>query len=259
MRVLWLYSYPKTGSTWVRRVIQEIIAPDQSPFDAITSIQYDIPDNLRFFDIRGKSTTVFKTHNIPSHSACKELTHDSIGYISIYRHPLDVLLSSLNYSYAKRESRIFKYGILKSVDDIIKDGEIGYYVGQFIHHQGCRRYVKWCGSYIDYYKNWETATSGKPRLVLKYEDVVNNKIEAISHIADYLGYDNVNCSDISAKIEGKTAIDGQFHWRKKAYNFDGYVPQRIVSKFERSCADLLDYFGYEPTINHKSSRDLASI
>lgn len=255
MQVLWLYSYPKTGSTWVRRVIQEIVAPNISAFDAISSVQYDIPEDPMLFNIFDENISVFKTHNPYNHPTITNKKINSVGYISIYRHPLDVLLSSLNYSFAKGEGRIFKNGILKNVDDIIRDDELAYYIGQFVRHQGCRRYVKWCGGYELYYRGWESITSKRRSLMLRYEEVVSNKAAAIERIADFLGQRGVDCLQINKKIEEKTAIDGQFHWRKKAYNFDGYVSKRLVSKFERSCANLLDYFGYEPTIKPKLLRE----
>lgn len=248
MRVLWLYSYPKTGSTWVRRVIQEILAPELSPFEAISSVQHILPTDPVRFDIWNAETAIFKTHNPPGYPAAGRDALENSGYISVYRHPLDVLLSSLNYSFIKGEGRIFKDGILKNVDQIIEDDEIGHYISQFIRHQGCRPYVKYCGGYGDYYRNWKPVAAQGPHLMLRYEDIVADKVKAVASIARFLGRENADCTKIFERIEEKTAIDGRFHWRKKAYNFEGYVPRRFVSKFERSCADLLDYFGYEPTI-----------
>ena len=255
MKVLWIYSYPKTGSTWVRRVIQEIIAPELSPFDAISSVQHVLPVDPICFDIGNAETAIFKTHNRPDHPVAGRDALEDVGYITIHRHPLDVLLSSLNYSFIKGEGRIFKDGVLKNVDQIIKDDEIGHYIGQFIHHQGCRRYVKLCGGYADYYRNWEPVVAHAPHLMLRYEDIVADKVEAIATIARFLRRDNVDCTKIFEKIETKTAIDGRFHWRKKAYNFEGYVPRRFVSKFERGCVELLDYFGYEPTIRQPDAKE----
>ncbi|WP_079731917.1 sulfotransferase domain-containing protein [Novosphingobium mathurense] len=254
MNVLWLYSYPKTGSTWVRRVIQEILAPELSPFEAISSVQHELPKAPVSFEVWGTEMAIFKTHNPPGHPADGRVGLKDAGYISVYRHPLDVLLSSLNYSFIKGESRIFKGGILKNVDQIIQDDEIGHYIGQFIHHQGCRRYVKLCGGYAEYYRNWETVAARGPHLMLRYEDIVADKVKAITSIAHFIGREDADCTKIYEKIEEKTAIDGRFHWRKKAYNFEGYVPRRFISKFERSCADVLNYFGYEPTIQQRQKQ-----
>lgn len=128
MLIVEIASYPKSGNTWFRHLTVEFLRNVNAsnivlPLERASKNDLDNKENWTC--IGDKQYCFYKSHitNKPS------IKPDFIVYI--YRHPLDVFLSALNYIYHKsdvlpqnRLDEIFIDGSPKSVDMISASGEL---------------------------------------------------------------------------------------------------------------------------------------
>ncbi len=123
-------SFPKSGNTWFRRLAENYLVKLASinihPLDIHSDLESVLKKrNATFLPNINDEIFIYKSH-IHNHQRVKP---DKI--IHIYRHPLDVFCSAINYlnNHAnkmidERRNTIFKDGIPKSVENIFKDGEL---------------------------------------------------------------------------------------------------------------------------------------
>lgn len=247
-KIAWLAAYPKTGSTWVRTIIQQLLAPDIRGKEAIPSFHRDYPEDAPTYAILGTDAKLLRTHCYPGHPIFRALVEqrsdETVGVITIQRHPLDVLLSQLNYSFIRERKKSFKDGILKKVEDVVADGEIDYYIDEFVKVGGCPEYVGRCQSYRNFYHEWRNLASDVPHLNLRYEDMVRDPIGGIDALGTFFGVRDVNASEVVKQVEKRTQVNGKFFWRKKAYNHRGLLPKKSIQRFEEAYSETLRDLGY---------------
>lgn len=246
--IVWLAAYPKTGSTWVRTIIQQMIAPDTRAKEAIASFEQEYPEGLASYPVMSTDAKIIRTHCHPEHKAFRavqEQRSDRVaGVITVQRHPLDVLLSQLNYAFTRERHGSFKNNELKRAEDIIADDEIDHYIDAFIASGGCPEYSKRCLSYPDFYKAWRDFAPGASHLHLRYEDMVEDQEAAIAQIARFLHIDDIDPAELRDRVEQRTQLNGKFFWRKRAYNFRDLLPEDSIRRFERGFEGPLRELGY---------------
>jgi hypothetical protein len=247
-KIVWLAAYPKTGSTWVRAIIQQLLAPDVRPKEAIPSFDRDYPSDAPTYSIMGTQAKLLRTHCHPDHGVFRTLleqrSDEIVGVITIQRHPLDVLLSQLNYSFILDRESSFKNNLLKRVEDIIADGEIDHYIDAFVDANGCPEHTGRCRSYLDFYQQWQNLAPSAPHLHLRYEDMVKSPIEGINALSGFLGLSGIAAGDVVKRVEELTQVNGKFFWRKKAYNYRGLLTEPSISHFEDAYSGNLEALGY---------------
>jgi hypothetical protein len=247
-KIVWLAAYPKTGSTWVRTIIQQLLAPDVRAKEAIPSFDRDFPGDAPTYRVMGTEAKVLRTHCHPHHKAFRALLEerndDVIGVLTIQRHPLDVLLSQLNYSFILGREKSFKEGVVKKAEEIIADNEIDHYIDAFLETNGCPEHVKRCQSYPGFYAEWRQFAPGARHLHLCYEDMVKDPISGINMLSSFFGLSGVDAADVMEQVEDLTRVNGKFFWRKKAYNHRELLPETAIQRFEEAYADRLQTLGY---------------
>jgi hypothetical protein len=246
--IVWLAAYPKTGSTWVRTIVHQLLAPAVRAKEAIPSFGRDYPNDALDHEVIGTKAKVLRTHCHPDHKVFRALLEDRsdqvIGVITIQRHPLDVLLSQLNYSFILGREKSFKGRILKPVDEIIVDGDIDYYIDAFLEADGCPDHVKRCHSYRDFYAQWRKLAPGAGHLHLRYEEMVEDPIAGINALSSFFRLPAVDPTEIMNRVEKLTEVNGKFFWRKKAYNHREMLSEASIRRFEDGFSDGLQALGY---------------
>lgn len=247
-KIVWLAAYPKTGSTWLRAIIQQMLAPGERAKEAIPSLHKNYPENAPTYPVMGTEAKILRTHAHPDQKFYRrELdgrSDEVVGIITIQRHPLDVLLSQLNYSFVVGDTRSFKNGELKRAEQIISDGEIDEYIDAFIDAGGCPEHVERCGSYVEFYDKWRTHSPEAHRLELRYEEMVEDPAAGVSAIETFLKVTGSDCSAVAATVEQRTEVDGKFYWRKRAYNYRELLPAASIRRFEKGFSEDLRTLGY---------------
>lgn len=246
--VIWLASYPKSGNTWLKNIIHAMMKTDMELMEAIPSLHKTMPD-APLLDLMGTKTKLVKTHCHAFSPRLKPVQDKMIGVITIHRHPMDVMLSALNYARWKGKSGWFEDNAIKTVDDIIASGEIGYYVERFIETDGCAEYLGMSGAWSEFIPQWSYGADvgNVPHLRMCYELLAQKPQQEMERLRRFLALPEFDYEKLAAQVEGNTALNGGFYWRKRAYNFRGLVPTPLIHRFEKHYARVLGELGYETT------------
>ena len=199
--IVWLASYPKSGNTWMRAFIANLIANKPTPLalaelsnyarlesdpDLYTRIAGRPSTELDFDQLNALRPQVHaaiaaaspKSIFVKTHSMAA--VHDGIplitpavtaGAIAIVRNPLDVVISTADH-----------FGI--SIDDAI-----GYLGDERAATENSDLFVsEFLGSWSQHVKSW--ADMEGPRvLVLRYEDLLDKPAKGFGKVARLIGLD----------------------------------------------------------------------
>jgi len=225
----WIASYPKSGNTWVRAIVDRIVRPEQ-PFD-INALGDTAPsfakltqDYVRDHQIalsasapgevrrywtpvqRQICTTsahdvVLKTHNIAARFDSGRFPDPASTASAIYvvRDPRDVALS---YAYH------YKMALGMAVMALCTSSAHNF-------KQEALGMTELLMSWGEHVQGW-SALKRRPLLVLRYEDLLADPADAVRAIADFLGQP-LPAGQIAAIVEA-TSFD-QLKGQEKARGF----------------------------------------
>ena len=247
--VIWLASYPKSGNTWVREILAQIFAPEHESLrrgEAITTFQKEWPEEGPAYDIWRQKLRIIKTHLHPYNERMARCPLPSAGTITIRRHPLDVLLSALNYARVRQSEKAFRKGVIKPVEDIVADGDFPYYVEQFKEKDGFPWFTRPSAEFSEYMSRWRRFAADQPYHEICYEDLFAQPEAEIGRLLAFLGLDTtaIDPSQIYQDADQKTAKNGAFFWKRRAYNFEKILSQDLIDMFYSACANQLLAAGY---------------
>jgi hypothetical protein len=245
-------SYPKSGNTWFRRLTEDYL----KKIDDIELHPNDIHQKLDKVLIREGAKYLSHIDDeiffYKSHIHCHpKMQPDKI--IHIYRHPLDVFLSSLNFLNNQAEnmndkikSGIWINGQAKGVEDILEDNEMDYYFDSFLEHLGSNYYSGMLRDKSNYFEYVRSAMSCEKTISIKYEDlfhdtdkVVNDAMNAVLTINEAVVIDT---GAVNAKT--KNSSNKKFFWKSKAKNYEDYLSKEQISLFESKYYQQLKELSY---------------
>lgn len=257
-QTVWIAAYPKTGSTWLKNIIDELMRSEAGEAKAVSSFHRQYPFDALACEVMGTRAKLLRTHSHPDHKMFQRLNrkpwYKAIGIITIRRHPLDVLLSQLNFAFLREMEAAFMHGTPKSAEEIIANGEIDYYIDRFVECGGCPEYLSRCGTYPNYYSAWREFSAGTPHLHLQYEGLVRKPLKGIKAVNSFLGLPSVNELEVARKVEMRSQLDGQFYWRKRAFNHRELLSRKSIERFEEGFFDHLLELGYDMGLRTRLDR-----
>tara|TARA_B100000965_G_scaffold320786_1_gene281925 strand:+ start:159 stop:920 length:762 start_codon:yes stop_codon:yes gene_type:complete len=241
-RINIITSFPKSGNTWVRFIIYDLLFNDQNvDIKNSSEINRMIPDfhmsknNQLILDSELKDKQIF----LKTHSSYEQMSKLPIGkIIIIIRNPFDVLVSLYNY-----------YNISKNE----RDEMLNY----FCSHQTLP-FLKKANlpSWQDHIESW--VNSGKEYHIVKYSNLIDDFDNQIKSLCNFLNYEisdkkiefvkrNTSFDNLKRieKIEREGNISGFFsgNMRGKTTNFmnkggygnyNSFFSQLELSKLENS-------------------------
>lgn len=243
-----LYSFPKSGNTWLRAIIAAIAEMPQGPGvlqRLVTDTHYGrVKENPWYF--QGKDWYFYKSHwkNILLEDGGEKFTTDKIIYI--YRHPLDVFLSYLNFVSRNVAANAGKNLPIQfdSVDDLNPE-QMEQLFQLFFEHQTLFPQNRKFGGlfeHIDLAKQRQEA--GEPILVTRYEDLQDNFQTTVERICDFLGLEDIKVDKIFEKADQRTQQNGKFFWKRQKNNYLNYLTQEQVDRFYEAHGDRMAGYGY---------------
>jgi len=170
-RCLWIASYPKSGNTWVRFIVTDLL---RGPVRHSAAIEGFIRDVHRrdHQPVRPgyRDTLLYKTHLHPDRLG--EAALDSTaGAIYVVRNPFDVFASSLHYTQ-------------------VPDAERRQALELFVRHRGVPVWQqRGMGSLSENVAGWLDPSLRFPRLVLRYEDLSAAPLAAVARLCRFLGHE----------------------------------------------------------------------
>lgn len=239
---VFLVSFPKSGNTWTRFLVANLVYPDQrADFGNIHDL---VPDP--------GATTKRRLHNMPrpriikSHE-CFDPRYPRVIYI--VRDPRDVAVSQ--YHYHRK---------CKRIDD---DYPMAKFVARFLAGETCPH-----GSWGENVATWLVTRSQDHRfLLLRYEDMLSDTPRELAKIASFLNL-AVTPQHISQAIERSspsemrrmeksqselsrltrdTRKDLSFVRAASSGGWKSELPDVLASKIETAWAPLMQRLGYELT------------
>jgi hypothetical protein len=237
-----LVSYPKSGNTWTRFLVGNIVRPNEDvDFSNINGI-IPGPDVTSDRDLRRMSRPrIVKSHQY------FDPRYPRVIYI--VRDPRDVVVSQYHF---QRKRKLFS-----------DDYPIEKFVDRFVAGRTCD-YASW-GEHV---ASWLSTRTGQPGfLLLRYEDMIRDTVHELSRIASFLGAHVTQ--DIIQKAVAKSSANKMRELEKsqaqmfaitkdtrqdvpfiRVANAGGWrseLPEPLVHKIEAAWAPLMRCLGYELT------------
>ena len=236
-----LVSYPKSGNTWMRFLIANLLQQDPPVglLDADSLIPSVDAKSKRFFD-EMKSPRVIKSH------FCFDPRYPKVIYI--VRDPRDVVISE--YHYQRKTRRI-------SDDYTLEE-----YVPRFLMGKTWPEN----GSWAQHVATWVTARESDPGfLLIRYETLLASTTHELARMASFLGV-SVTSQRLSEVVERSSADrmrtlealqseqsslmkgsrkDIAFVRSAKSGGWKSDLTEPMVAKIEAAWSPIMRYLGYE--------------
>jgi Sulfotransferase domain len=236
-----LVSFPRSGNTWTRFLVCNLINPD----DPVNFAQLEsrIPE---IYDVTDRNLRAFPRPRIIKSHECFDPRYKKIVYI--VRDPRDVLISYYEFQLKRR---------------VISDEvSLEDFVPRFMESEIEPK----TGSWRDHVVSW-TATRGgqKNFLLLRYEDMIADTQKESTKIASFLGLDSrperiaraveLSSADRMRKLEKeqsrqwketkKTRQDKPFVRKAASGGWKSILSERAVAQLESAWGDVMRSAGYE--------------
>ncbi|GMQ47896.1 sulfotransferase domain-containing protein [Vibrio sp. 10N] len=243
-------SYPKSGNTWFRHLVESALREN---FD-INYLPIDIHEkgfsekkNESICDFEGRDFFIYKSHILNNNMEKPN------KIIHIYRHPLDVFLSALNYLYhqsdkfsEERKRQLFLNGVPKGVDKIVEDSQLDHYFEEYLNTVGENFWPGMLSEKSNYFEYNLSAIQLDNVISVKYEDLIQNPkqitLEVLNATFGTDDFTELNVNSVDSKT--KNSGNKKFYWKSKAENFKSYLTEEQIKKFSRKYETQLKALGY---------------
>ena len=276
-KIIWISSYPKSGNTWTRyflsnyffnkqkinsdfnilnkidkfppyQILQQLLSEDEIKKSAYNISKYW--HNIQLEIIKEKDDFVFlKNHNALVSIEGRNLTEErfSLAFIYLVRDPRDIAVSYSNFDKT--------LSIDKAIDRITSENLYCHVTKKFPLD------VEILGSWKFNYFSWKTGVAEVPRIIIKYEDLINNtfetKLKIIKFLSKILNF-KVDTNHIKYSIEQsdfkrlqEIENNQKFHESTNTFFNSGKVGQwknilspKQISRIEYFCKDEMEELNY---------------
>lgn len=259
-KIIWLASYPKSGNTWVRFMLLNLLMGRQTSTENMDKFIPDIHVLMPHYaypprlNIQPGASVLMKSHFM----LWPEMPFINLtaGFIYIVRNPLDVVASAVNYEFLKKPAPADAGDRQRARDQFVQD---------FIAHGAVPGWIeaRW-GTWDGNVRSYTLDKPSFPGIVLKYEDIVREPLAQLTHIVNFLGYrcdtqklqDAVDASSFEnmKRIEDQEVTEGKPGFFSRETSTEGLeAGYRFMSRgkpggskmtlTDRERAQLLDRFG----------------
>jgi hypothetical protein len=238
---IFLVSYPKSGNTWTRFLIANVVYPEKNPdFSNINDLIPDIEGMSKRDLAHATRPRILKSHEY------FDPRYPKIVYI--VRDPRDVVLSEYHFDIKRRA--------------IAEDFPLPQFVSRFVHGELNHGYGTW-GENV---ASWLSTRRDDPRfLLVKYEALQTQAMDEMARIAHFMGIPpdpgrsafaiKQSSADRMRELEKKqghlwsstreTRQDKPFVRSAKAGGWRVELPEASLMEIESAWGGLMREIGYE--------------
>jgi aryl sulfotransferase len=179
-RIVWVASYPKSGNTWLRFLLANLILGEQVASSAkVQLLVPDIHDGITGAHLMPGLTTLIKTHW--AYNTAFPLREDTAGVIHLVRHPVDTLESNQNYAI----NRSGELTLQKTPEEM--QVFASNFVDEFIREGGHRQFKQFgIGSLEQHFASWASPVIAFPKLLVRYEELKQDPERELKRIAAFI-------------------------------------------------------------------------
>jgi hypothetical protein len=221
--IVWIVSYPKSGNTWVRFLVCNLVFGLQDSAAALNRLAPDIHELAEVPD--PPTAPVFIKTHFP-YSADLPLAPYTAAAIYVVRDPGDVMLS--NYHYSRRSG-----GSCNDPDD--PHASLQQYVDQYLAARGDPRWIKSrMGAWDEHVLSWLGTQYPFPVLPVRYEDLLADPQRGARQICSFLGLertaDEIDSAVANASFDRMRQIEeADIRARNVGIFYKPYLQQSIDS------------------------------
>ena len=244
--IIGLYSFPRSGNTWLRHIIAVAFkARGEHLQRYVPDMHYGaVPANALVHN--GREYFFYKSHHkqlVTEHRG-QPLRTDKVIYI--YRHPLDVFVSYLNFASKNVNSKmgeLLQFEI-ESVDKLTPD-QLSSLFSVYTVYGTITPQNRVYGGYFEHVAAaFALRKSGFPIHIVRYEDLLNNFVAEAGKMFAFLGIDDLDLSAIHSEADRRTAQDGKFFWRRKSGTYNDYLSREQINSYYKMFGSKLADLGY---------------
>jgi hypothetical protein len=237
-----LVSFPRSGNTWTRFLVCNLMNPD----DPVNFAQLEsrIPE---IYDVTDRELRAFPRPRIVKSHECFDPRYKKIIYI--VRDPRDVLISYYEFQLKRRV--------------ISDDCSLEEFLPYFMESE----FEPKTGSWRDHVVSWTATRRGQNNfLLLRYEDMLADTLAESTKISSFLRLDcnperiaravALSSADRMRKLEKeqsrqwketkKTRQDKPFVRKAASGGWKSTLPERCVAQIESAWGEVMRSVGYEP-------------
>jgi hypothetical protein len=236
-----LVSYPRSGNTWTRFLVCNLIDPD-NPVD-FASLESRIPE---IYDTTDRVLRALPRPRIIKSHECFDPRYRKVVYI--VRDPRDVFISYYQFQLKRR---------------VIPDScSLQEFLPRFMESE----FEPKTGSWRDHVVSWMATRGGQRNfLLLRYEDMLANTLAESIQIASFLGLDSnpervaraveLSSADRMRKLEKqqssqwketrKTRQDKPFVGKAASGGWKSSLPRDCAARIESAWGEVMRLVGYE--------------
>jgi hypothetical protein len=172
IRIVWLASYPKSGSTWVRFMLLNLLLGKQATTEKLDTLIPDIHNCPGKIHFQPGFPQLVKTHYmLTEHMPLYEMT---TGVIYVVRNPMDIALSAANYACLKQE--------VPDEPDI-RNRFLSKYLSDFAANGGDPEWIEGrLGTWEQNVRSWVVDHPTLPLLMIRYEDLIADAAGQLARI-----------------------------------------------------------------------------
>ncbi len=246
---IFIVSYPKSGNTWTRFLVANLVHPEEPA--SFANIDRLIPES--------EGLSKRQLSRVPRPRIMKSHQYFDPRYrqiIYVVRDPRDVALSQYHF-YRKRRRIEDNYPVEQFVTRFVAGATSDY------------------GSWGENVASWVATRHGRPGfLLLRYEDMIVQTARELTRVASFLGIAVTperlaqvverSSSDEMRKMEKSqalkcsltkdTRLDLPFVRAAKPGEWESGLQQTAVAEIEAAWAPLMKWLGYELVSGHKHSQ-----
>jgi hypothetical protein len=206
---IYLVSYPKSGNTWTRFLIANLVHPEKNPdFSNINALLPDLEEMSKRDLARAARPRILKSHQYFDPRYPKT--------IYVVRDPRDVVLSEYYFDIKRRA--------------IAEDFPLPQFVSRFVRGELNHPYGTWGENAA----SWFYTRHGDPRfLLVKYEALQSEAMEEMGRIAGFLGV-SADAKRLALAIEQSSADRMRELEKKQAHLWSSTRETRKDKPFVRS-------------------------
>ncbi len=237
MGLVGIYSFPKSGNTWVRVIMSKVMQKSVSHIPDLHN--QELSDAATF-----NGNRFFKLHAGQNRKVWNGQQLETTHVIHIRRNPLDVFVSYLNMlsnNVGGKASIPFK-----SVDAIKDDPLFEIYFHSFIAtgHLSSE-FIHTTKNYFEHNKYWLNQKS-VPVINLRYEDMLADTKSALAPVQELIGVDDETLDQALVDAGKATKPDGKFFWKQQEKNYRQYLTPEQIDLFLKYRGEQCRKIGYTP-------------
>jgi hypothetical protein len=246
--VVGLYSFPRSGNTWLRQIVAAALDIPANMLQRFLSDMAYGPIVTHPVIYQDRQWYFYKSHHkslVTEHRGQKIKT-DKVVYI--YRHPMDVFLSYLNFASKNVNSKVgqvLQFQI-DSVEKLSKE-QLAALFSVFMTYGTITPQNRAYGGYFEHVENaFALRASGADVHIIRYEDMLNNFGPTARGMFEFLGIPVGDIEAVHGEADKRTAQDGKFFWKRQSKTHEEFLTKEQIDTFNKTFHDKLVAIGYPP-------------